>query len=349
MASPIQRRKDEHVELCASDAVAFRETSTLLECVQLVHQALSDLSLDEIDTRVRLLGKELRAPLIIAAMTGGIERAREINRDLASIAEAHGYGFGLGSQRTMQNEPATSATYQVRDLAPTALLLGNLGVVQAREMKTELIAKMVSEIGADALCLHLNPAMELIQPEGDRDFRGGSQTFGRLARELPVPVVAKETGCGLSYQTAVRLRQAGVATVDTSGAGGTSWVGVEALRSQGESAAMGQRLWDWGIPTAASVHLCDKAGMVTIATGGIASGVDAVRALTLGATAVGVARPLLRAYLASGKTGAERFMTNMERELRTVMLLCGAKDLQELRRVPRLILPPLASWMALAG
>ncbi len=347
MASEIQRRKDDHVDLCATDAVAFRGTSTLLESVELVHQALPELGLDEIDTRVTLLGKQLKVPLVMAAMTGGTERAGEINRVLAGLAEARGYGFGLGSQRAMQKEPAATGTYQVREWAPTALLLGNVGMVQARQMTSERVAELVTEIGADALCVHLNPAQELIQPEGDRDFRGGVDTFTRLVRDLPVPVVGKETGSGLSLETATLLYQAGVRTVDTSGAGGTSWVGVEALRAEGEDAELGQRLWDWGIPTAASIHFCVRAGMETIATGGIRSGWDVVRALVLGARAAGIARPLLQAYLGAGRAGAERFLDGVERELRAVMLLCGARTVADLRRVPRLIRGPLKEWLAL--
>lgn len=349
MSTTIQRRKDDHLDLCATDDVAFRGTTTLLERVQLVHQSLPDLHVDQIDTSVRLLGKTLRLPLVIAAMTGGTERAAEVNRDLASLAETHGLGFGLGSQRAMHRQPETAWTYQVREWAPQTLILGNMGVVQARELPTRDIAKVVSDIGADALCVHLNPAQEIVQPEGDRDFRSGVETYKRLAAELPVPVLGKETGCGISYQTALKLRGAGVATVDTSGAGGTSWVGVETLRAQGAQAQLGNLLWDWGVPTAASVHACVRAGLTTIATGGIQNGLDAVRALALGASAVGIARPMLQAHVRGGRAEAERFIQQVESEIRAVMLLCGAPDIQALRSVPRLVFSPLREWMELAG
>jgi isopentenyl-diphosphate delta-isomerase len=348
MSTSIQRRKDDHLDLCATDDVAFRGTTTLLERVQLVHQSLPDLHVDQIDTSVHLLGKTLRLPLVIAAMTGGTERAAEVNRDLAALAEAHGLGFGLGSQRAMHRQPETAWTYQVREWAPSTLILGNMGVVQARELPSREIAKVVSDIGADALCVHLNPAQEIVQPGGDRDFRGGVDTYKRLAAELTVPVLGKETGCGISYQTALKLRAAGISTVDTSGAGGTSWVGVETLRAQGDQAQLGNLLWDWGIPTAASVHACVRAGMTTIATGGVQSGLDAVRALALGATAVGIARPLLQAHVRGGKAEAERFIQQLATEIRAVMLLCGAPDVQALRTVPRLIFSPLREWMAQA-
>lgn len=348
MSTSIQRRKDDHLDLCATDDVAFRGTTTLFERVQLVHQSLPDLHVDQIDTSVRLLGKTLRLPLVIAAMTGGTERAAEVNRDLASLAEVHGLGFGLGSQRAMHRQPDTAWTYQVREWAPSTLILGNMGVVQARELASREIAKVVSDIGADALCIHLNPAQEIVQPEGDRDFRGGVETYKRLAAELPIPVLGKETGCGLSYETALKLRAAGVSTVDTSGAGGTSWVGVETLRATGGQAQLGNLLWDWGVPTAASVHACVRAGLTTIATGGIQNGLDAARALALGASAVGIARPLLQAHVRGGKAEAERFIQQVATELRAVMLLCGAPDIQALRSVPRLVFSPLREWMALA-
>src|SRR5688572_30784757 len=156
MTSEIQRRKADHLNLCATDDVAFRDRTTLLENVRLVHQSLPDLSLDELDPSVTLFGKKLRAPLIIASMTGGTDRAAAINRELAAIAEARGYGIGLGSQRAMNRVPETAWTYQVREIAPTTLLLGNVGVVQAREWPTETIAGMVRAIGADALCVHMN-------------------------------------------------------------------------------------------------------------------------------------------------------------------------------------------------
>lgn len=347
MSTQIQRRKDDHLDLCATDEVAFRSTTTLFEKVQLVHQSLPDVAVDELDMKTTLLGKTLRLPLVIASMTGGTDRAAEVNRDLASIAEARGIGFGLGSQRAMHRQPDTAWTYQVREWAPTTLVLGNVGVVQARELPSRDIAKMVSDIGADALCVHLNPAQEIVQPEGDRDFRGGVDTYRRLAGELPVPVVGKETGCGLSYQTAHKLAQAGVRTVDTSGAGGTSWVGVETLRAEGDQAELGKLLWDWGVPTAASVHACVRAGLTTIATGGIHNGLDVVRALALGAAAVGIARPMLQAQVRGGRAEAERFVDQLEREIRAVMLLCGARTLADLRAVPRIVFSPLREWMDL--
>jgi isopentenyl-diphosphate delta-isomerase len=345
MSADIEQRKADHLDLCATDEVAFRQRTTLLECVRLVHQALPETTFDSIDTRVRLLGKELRAPLLIAAMTGGHDRAAEINQALASIADELGYAFGLGSQRAMHKRPETSWTYQVRERAPNVLLLGNVGVVQARDLPTETIARMLSDVGADALCMHMNPAMELVQPGGDRDFTGGLQTFRRLWSELEVPVIAKETGNGISREVAAQLRAIGIRYADTSGAGGTSWVGVETLRAEGDGQALGEALWDWGIPTAASVRYCAEAGMTTIATGGIRTGMDAARAIALGASCAGIARHVYQAFLGGGVEGARTFLLRIERELRSVMLLCGATTIEDLQQAPRVVTGELRDWI----
>lgn len=342
----IGQRKQDHLDLCATDKVAFRERTNLLECVTLVHQALPELAVDDLVLETQLLGKTLRAPLIIAAMTGGNDTAAEVNRELSSIAEARGYGFGLGSQRAMQRSPETTWTYAVRKHAPTTLVLGNVGVVQARDLPTAKLDALVGEVGADALCVHLNPAMELVQPEGDRDFRGGLETITRLVAELSVPIVAKETGNGISRRCAQQLRSVGVGHVDVSGAGGTSWVGVETLRADSEpQQQLGQALWDWGVPTAASVVYAVNAGHGTIATGGIRTGLDVARALALGATAAGIARPVLQALRKGGREEADAFLDQVERELRTIMLLTGSKTTRDLRKAQKVLHAPLTDWL----
>lgn len=341
----IKARKDDHIDLCATDQVAFKERSTLLEEVTFVHDSLPDLALEDLDLSVELLGKKLAAPIFIASMTGGTDRAGEINRTLASIAERRGYGFGLGSQRAMQKRPETAGTFRVREVAKTTLVIGNLGVVQAREQKTETIRALVDEIGADALFLHMNPAQELIQPGGDRDFRGGLETFARLVRDLGKPVVAKETGCGISKKLAERLRSVGVTTADVSGAGGTSWVGVETLRAEGPQKDLGALLWDWGIPTGVSVAWVAGAGITPIATGGIKNGLDVARAVSLGARVCGIARPALMAYMEGGEKGAEAFFDRVERELRAVMLLTGSRKISDLAKAPKVLGPTLARWI----
>lgn len=347
--SDISRRKADHLDLAAKGDVAFRSKTTLLECVTLMHDALVDFGWEDLDTKTTLFGKQLRAPLLIAAMTGGTERATRVNRELAAIAEEHGYAIGLGSQRAMQRDGSKAKSYQVRDVAPNVLLLGNVGVVQARDSSIAELDDLVGQVGADALCVHLNPAMELIQSDGDRDFSGALDTLAKLASELSVPVVAKETGCGLSFSVARRLKSVGVEHVDVSGAGGTSWVGVETLRADDERRALGETFWEWGIPTAASVSYVARFGFRTIfATGGIRDGLEVAKCLALGASAGGIARGALVALEDGGKAGAVRYLNRMETELKTAMLLSGARSLQELATVPRVVAGALRDWMALA-
>lgn len=342
----ISQRKDDHIALCASGEVEFRRQGTLLDDVHLVHDALPDRHMDELDLRTPLLGKTLSAPLIISGMTGGSDRAQGINRDLARAAEELGIGFGLGSQRAMVVRPETAHTYHIRDIAPKTLLLGNLGLVQAREMSSAAVRELGAAVGADALCVHLNPAMELIQPGGDRDFRGGREVLKRLHGELGIPVVVKETGCGLSRQVGLSIRGLGIGAVDVSGGGGTSWVGVETRRATGPERLLGEELWDWGIPTAASVGLLADLGLQIIATGGLRSGIDVARALALGATAGGLAAPVLRAHQEGGYQGALDYLRHVIAGIRAVTFLTGCRTPAELRHAPRVLGPTLRAWLS---
>jgi isopentenyl-diphosphate delta-isomerase len=345
----ISQRKDDHLELAVSGDVGFKRTTTLFEQVRLVHDALPELAMADLDTSVELMGKRLRAPILIAAMTGGSERAERINKELALIAEERGYAFGLGSQRAMHKHPGKGGTYAVRDVAPNALVLGNLGLVQAAQMTNEEVRGLVDSVGADALCVHLNPAQELIQEEGDRDFRGGMATLSRLL-ELGLRVVVKETGCGLSGAVAARVRALGVEYVDVSGAGGTSWVAVETHRASEARRPLGHTFWEWGIPTAASVALCAPYGFRGIfATGGISSGLDIAKAIALGASAGGIARKALQALETGGPEGARAFFERIETELRAAMLLTGSRNLAALGRAPRLLGSELAEWLKLGA
>jgi isopentenyl-diphosphate delta-isomerase len=247
----------------------------------------------------------------------------------------------------MQKHPGKLNTYAVRDVAPTALLLGNIGIVQAAQMSNDQVQELVAAVEADALCVHLNPAMELVQVDGDRDFRGGLATLERLLG-AGLRVVVKETGCGLSGHVARRVRQLGVEHVDVSGAGGTSWVAVETHRAPAERKSLGEAFWEWGIPTAASVALCAKQGFRTVfATGGITSGLEIAKAVALGASAGGIARHALKALETGGEAGAHRYFDQVEAELRAAMLLTGSRDLRALSKAPRLIGGELRDWVEL--
>jgi isopentenyl-diphosphate delta-isomerase len=343
----ISRRKADHLTVAASGDADFRSRTTLLEDVHLVHQALPERSLDQIDLSTRLVGRILTAPVVVSGMTGGTDEALAINRDLARAAQDLGIAFGVGSQRAMALHPELESTFQVRDVAPDVLLIGNLGVVQAREYGPRRVAELANRIGADAIAIHLNPAMELIQADGDRDFTGSLDAIRGIIDALDIPVIVKETGCGLSSEVASAVAHAGVRAVDVSGAGGTSWVAVEARRAAPgtDAAALGNELWDWGIPTAVSVAACAQQGLEVIATGGLRSGYDVARAMALGATAGGLAAPALRAHRDGGYDGAVRFLSRMIESIRTVTLLCGCASASELARAPRHLGPQLRAWL----
>jgi isopentenyl-diphosphate delta-isomerase len=351
MPDDIGRRKAEHLEIAATGAADFRARSTLLEEVHLVHQSLPERSVEEIDLATELCGKKLRAPVVVTGMTGGTGDAAAINRDLARAAARAGVAFGVGSQRAMAEHPELEPTFQVRDAAPDVVLFGNVGVVQARALGVARVAELAKRIGADAMAVHLNPAQELIQAHGDRDFRGALETIARLREALPVPLIVKETGCGLSAEAARALAGVGVETVDVSGAGGTSWVAVEARRAAAGSgaAALGEELWDWGLPTAVAVVACRAAGLTVIASGGLRSGLDVARALALGARAGGMAAPVLRAQRAGGEAAAHAMLEQVIASIRTVVLLAGAGRPADLASVPRHLGPELRTWLGDLG
>lgn len=339
------RRKADHIALCADSDVEYRSTSTLLEAVRFHHQSLPELAMDEVDTSTTLCGHTLRVPLLVSGMTGGIDDATSINKTLARVAEERGMGFGVGSQRPMLRDASAVRSYQVRDVAPNVFLCGNIGAVQAALMSTAELADLAGAIDANALCIHLNPGQELIQDHGDRDFRGCLDGIARAVEGLDIPVIAKETGCGMSRQTVAQLASVGVTTVDVSGAGGTTWVGVEALRALDNARDVGSALWEWGVPTAASVCFASEAGLTAIASGGIRSGLDAARAIALGASAASAALPFLRAVVHDGAEAAEAVADTFIRTLKTAMVLTGSADLDALRAAPRHLDPALRAWL----
>lgn len=341
--SSIVRRKVEHIEVCLRQDVEFHGTSAQFECVHLIHQALPSFSMDALDTRCKFLGRGLAAPFLIGAMTGGSAESKRINEQLAKLAARHEVGLALGSQRPMLEGRATPSTYRIREIAPDILLLGNIGLAQATAHPVERLIRLMKDIGADGLCLHLNTAMELFQKGGDVPDGDAGSVVRELASALKQRLVVKETGCGISRETASRLAALGVHTVDVAGAGGTSWVRVENLRRP-KSQRGAEEFEEWGIPTAASLLEMRGLKLKVLASGGVRSGLDVAKSIALGAELGSAALPVLRELDRGGIRAAGRWIEKVIESLRAAMMLAGARDLRALRRVPFVLTGPLREW-----
>ncbi|HKH46897.1 MAG TPA: type 2 isopentenyl-diphosphate Delta-isomerase [Thermoanaerobaculia bacterium] len=321
-------RKAEHIRLALDERMQLG-TSAFDE-YRFGHEALPEIDMAEIDTSVEFLGRRLAAPLLISCMTGGTEAAGAINRNLAAGAETTGVAVGVGSQRKALEDPAKADTFRVRDVAPSVPLLANLGAVQLNYgMGVRECRQVVDMIQADALVLHLNPLQEAIQPEGQCNFAGLLPKIGEVVRELGVPVVAKEVGSGLSARAARSLAGQGVRILDTAGVGGTSWARIEAARA-GDT-EIGEIFAGWGLPTPRSIQEVRQVPDVTvIASGGIRNGLDAAKAIALGADLVGMAYPFLAPALESPEKVADR-VRRFVQELRICMFCLGMRTVAELR------------------
>lgn len=332
--------KGHHIDVCLTDAVEFKKSAGF-ERWDFVNQAVPELSLEAIDISTTLAGKDLKAPLMIAPMTGGIDRAHEINRRLARAAERFGLPIGVGSQRVGVEDADRARFFQVREEAPTTLLFANFGAAQlVKGWGIDEARKAVEMIGADALFLHFNPIQEAAQG-GDVDFRGLLAKVKDVCRELSkdgVPVFAREVGFGLSAVAAQRLIDAGVAGLDCAGAGGTSWAKVEGLVAKTERRRkMGLAFGEWGIPTSDAILAVRSVStrIPLIATGGIRSGLDVAKAIGLGADVAAMARPMLVAADRSDEALAEHIEDTLL-ELRIAMFGLGAADLEALKGTPNL-------------
>jgi len=330
-----QRRKSDHIRINLQEDISFKSVSTGFERYRFVHCALPEISLQQVDPAAELLGKRLTAPFLISAMTGGTPEARRINRRLAEAAQACGVAMGLGSQRAAIEDPALGETYQVRDIAPDALLFANLGAIQLNYgYAIDECQRSVDMVEADALVLHLNPLQEALQPAGDTRFSGLLSKIEDVCRHLSVPVIAKEVGGGISTSVAKKLANVGVAAIDVAGAGGSSWSQVEMYRATGQrERQVATAFSEWGIPTAESLVMAVHGApdLPIIASGGIRNGIQIAKAIALGAAACGVAAPFLHAAVESTDDVVELidvFVT----QLRVAMFAVGAIDLKALRR-----------------
>jgi len=326
------KRKLEQLRVCLDEDVRSM-TTTGLERYRLLHQALPEMALEEVDTGTTFLGRRLRAPLLISAMTGGAALAKEVNQRLAAAAQELGLAMCLGSQRAAIADPALLATYQVRQVAPDILLFANLGAVQLNYgYGVRECLRAVEGVGADALVLHLNPLQEALQPEGNTNFAGLLGKIAQVCRALPVPVIVKEVGWGISAAIAEALYQAGVAALDLAGAGGTSWSEVERYRSATPAEAeVAEAFADWGIPTAEALVAIRQAcpRLPLIASGGIKDGGEIAKCLALGANLAGIAQPLLRPAMDSPEAVSGQLRIIL-RQLRVAMFCAGARTVADL-------------------
>lgn len=308
VASSTELRKSRHLDICLEEDVASRLDAGF-GAVRLRHEALPECALEEVETATTFLGRTLAAPLIISSMTGGTERARAINRNLAAGAERFGVALGLGSQRAALENPALLATYGVRDVAPNIMLFANLGAVQLNYgIGIDDARRAVAGIGANGLYLHFNPLQEALQPNGDTNFRGLLPKIAQLCKVLEVPVIAKSVGSGISPATAARLIDAGVAAIDAAGAGGTSWARVEGRRADDpRREALAETFAGWGYPTVEATRALRAAfpNVPLVASGGVRSGVDVAKALALGADLAGIGLPLLEPATRSAEAVVE--------------------------------------------
>ncbi len=327
--APIEQRKDDHIKINLEKDVRSALT-TGLERYRFTHEALPELDLDAVETALTLFGKKLAAPLLVSSMTGGTKDAGAINLRLAEAAQACGIAMGVGSQRAALEHPEQAESFQVRKIAPDILLFANLGAVQLNYgYGPDECHRAVEMIEADALYLHLNPLQEAVQHGGDVNFAGLGKKIEEICKKLPVPVIAKEVGWGISEKTARRLAECGIAAIDVAGAGGTSWSQVEMYRAPDAFLrSLAATFVGWGIPTAESILNVKKSvpDMTIFASGGLKDGLDVAKCLALGATLGGMAGPFLKAAAVSTENTIEMIQLT-QKQLQVTMFCAGAGNL----------------------
>ncbi len=346
----IEDRKTEAIRISLEEDIQAKNAKTLLEDVILIHNALPELNFDEIDTSTIFLDHKFLAPLLIDAMTGGTKEAGKINKNLAMAAEELGIGMSVGSQRAGLISKAMVDTYAIsRVKAPSAFLVANIGGSQLiKDMDIDKIRTLVEMIKADAIAVHLNPLQELIQPEGEPQFKGVLNNISKIASDIGIPLIIKEVGSGISREAAVKLEVAGVSAINVAGVGGTSWAAVEHFRAKkrriNSKADLGKLFWDWGIPTAASIlEVKDSTNIPVIASGGVRTGLDVAKCIVLGAGLVGIAHPLISRALKSEKD-VKVFLEKILLEMKSAMFITGSGTIRDLSQARYLVTGKLSEW-----
>jgi isopentenyl-diphosphate delta-isomerase len=334
-----QSRKADHIRICLDEDVQCHQVTNGLERYRFTHCCLPEIDRSDIDLTTQFLGKQLQAPLLISSMTGGTELAQTINYRLATVAQRYKIAMGVGSQRVAVENPEVAPTFNVRSLAPDILLFANLGAVQLNySYGLDQCLRVVDWLEADALILHLNPLQECVQTKGDTNFRGLLAKIATLCQKLPVPVIAKEVGNGISAVMAQKLIEAGVQAIDVAGAGGTSWAKVESERAtDAKQRRLGATFAEWGLPTAECITTIRAIApsIPLIASGGLRNGLEVAKAIALGADLAGLAQPFLEAACES-ETALEELVDVLMAEIATVLFCTGNANLAALKRSPAL-------------
>lgn len=334
----IKQRKKEGIVIPLTKNVQAKESSTYLEYVKLIHNALPEIDYEVVEITQNFLNHNFKVPIIIDSMTGGTPEATKINSRLSLVAEKFGLGMGLGSQRAGLLSSELAETYSIaRSNAPSAFLVANIGGAQlSKGLKVQEIKNMIEMIEANALVVHLNPLQELIQPEGEPKYKGVLSKIKEICANFDIPIIVKEVGAGISMEVAKKLESAGVSAINVAGSGGTSWAGVEKLRAEtahdSNKINLGELFWDWGIPTAVSlIEVRNSVKIPVIASGGIRNGLEIAKCIALGANMCGMAFPFLRHASKSFESLCE-FTNKTLIELKSTMFLVGSKNIAELAK-----------------
>ncbi|RMF26062.1 MAG: type 2 isopentenyl-diphosphate Delta-isomerase, partial [Cyanobacteria bacterium J083] len=335
-----QTRKDDHIRICLEEDVQFHRLTNGLEKYRFTHACLPELDYQDINITTSFLALPLGAPFLISSMTGGTAKAKIINSRLAQVAQKYKLAMGVGSQRVAIEKPEVIDTFALREIAPDIALFANLGAVQLNyNYSVAECIQAVQSIQANALILHLNPLQECIQPNGDTNFAGLLKKIGQLCQRLTVPVIVKEVGNGISAQMATKLISVGVQAIDVAGAGGTSWAKVESARAKNNlQKNLGKTFADWGIPTAECIRQIRQVypQIPLIASGGLRNGLEAAKAIALGADMVGLAFPFLQAASISA-SALEDLVELLIAELKTVLFCTANANLSDLKQSSALL------------